>query len=285
IRTSRDSSPFIMLAPVPVFHGRGGTASVPGCGPPAPRPDRTEKRPDHAGRARDLALGISPSGYRARDIARGVARSGYRARDITLGISRSGYRARDTMLGRSVARSWRRDRGQPRRPGQPPGVGPASNRTGRVHPSTWEHVMHRASGPVIALLLSAAVGACGAGDGGRGAVAHATVDTVAGVERLLYPGHGGGALRWKADTVAVIGGALVDEDAYHFDQVTADGLASDGAGRLHVLDRAGRRVLVYDAEGRHLATYGRPGGGPGEIGSPSALAVGPGDSIWVADIG
>lgn len=145
--------------------------------------------------------------------------------------------------------------------------------------------MHRASGPVIALLLSVAVGACGAGDGGRGAVAHATVDTVAGVERLLYPGHGGGALRWKADTVAVIGGALVDEDAYHFDQVTADGLASDGAGRLHVLDRAGRRVLVYDAEGRHLATYGRPGGGPGEIGSPSALAVGPGDSIWVADIG
>ncbi|HEY8484982.1 MAG TPA: hypothetical protein VIL13_10255 [Longimicrobiales bacterium] len=144
--------------------------------------------------------------------------------------------------------------------------------------------MHRASGLAIAFLMSIALGACGAGERGRGPL-QATVDTVGGVERLLYPGHGGRALRWKADTVAVIGGALVDDDAYQFDQVTAEGLASDGAGRLHVLDRAGRRVLVYDAEGRHVATHGRPGGGPGEIAAPSALAVGPGDSIWVADIG
>ncbi len=145
--------------------------------------------------------------------------------------------------------------------------------------------MHRASGLTIALLVPVALGACGAGEGGRSAVARAVVDTVGGVERYLYPGHGGGALRWKADTVAVIGGAMVEEDAYHFDRVTSDGLASDRAGRLYVLDPVGRRVLVYDAEGKHVATHGRAGGGPGELSTPSALAVGPGDSIWVADTG
>jgi hypothetical protein len=144
--------------------------------------------------------------------------------------------------------------------------------------------MHGASGLAIAVLMSVALAACGAGERARGPL-QATVDTIGGVERFLYPGHGGTALLWKADTVAVIGGALVDDDAYQFDQVTAEGLAADGAARLHVLDRAGRRVLVYDADGRHVATHGRPGGGPGEIGGPSALAVGPGDSIWVADIG
>ena len=145
--------------------------------------------------------------------------------------------------------------------------------------------MQRASRAAIALLASTALGACGAGEGGRSETLQATVDSVGGVERILYPGHGGAALRWKADTVAVIGGALVEEDAYHFDRVVTDGLASDGAGRLYVLDAAGRRVLVYDAEGRHVATHGRPGGGPGELAAPSALAIGPGDSIWVADVG
>ena len=145
--------------------------------------------------------------------------------------------------------------------------------------------MQRASRAAIALLASTALGACGAGEGGRGETLQATADTVGGVERILYPGHGGAPLRWTADTVAVIGGALVEEDAYHFDRVVTDGLASDGAGRLYVLDAAGRRVLVYDAEGRHVATHGRPGGGPGELAAPSALAIGPGDSIWVADVG
>ncbi|HEX6938668.1 MAG TPA: 6-bladed beta-propeller [Longimicrobiales bacterium] len=144
--------------------------------------------------------------------------------------------------------------------------------------------MRTAAVLVLSSTLAGALAGCGAGSAGSGG-ATAVVDTVAGVERLRYPGAGGPELGWSADTIAVLGGADVDADAYQFDQVAREGLAADADGRLYVLDRAGRRILVYDADGRHLATFGRSGGGPGELASPVALALGPGDSIWVTDIG
>lgn len=137
----------------------------------------------------------------------------------------------------------------------------------------------------ILALLGGGIGACGAGGPGGNGSATAVVDTVAGIERLRYPGSGGASLTVRVDTVAVIGGAEVEDEAYHFDQVLGDALAADEAGRLFVLDRAGNRVLVYDSAGRHLATFGRAGGGPGELAAPASLALGPGDSIWVADVG
>lgn len=124
---------------------------------------------------------------------------------------------------------------------------------------------------------------CGAGPG-REAVVVAQVDTIAGLERWLYPGSGGSALRGAIDTVALIGGALVDDDAYQFNQVGRLGLAGDAAGNLYVLDGLGKRVMKYDAHGEYLASFGRAGSGPGELGSPVGLALGPGDSIWVADM-
>ncbi|HEX7119311.1 MAG TPA: hypothetical protein VF212_11010 [Longimicrobiales bacterium] len=137
----------------------------------------------------------------------------------------------------------------------------------------------------VAMIAVWTVAGCGAGGPGGGGTTVAAVDTVAGVERWTYPGRGGPALDWRADTVAVIGGVEVEDEAYQFDQVIREGLAADSAGRLYVLDRAGRRILVYDADGRHVATFGRGGGGPGELGMPLALAIGPGDSVWVTDIG
>ncbi|MGK7311597.1 MAG: hypothetical protein ACN0LA_05105 [Candidatus Longimicrobiales bacterium M2_2A_002] len=110
----------------------------------------------------------------------------------------------------------------------------------------------------------------------------AAVDTVGGVERVAYPADPGPALDWPIDTVAVIGDAFA-EDEYQFDQVSAGGLAADEAGSLYVLDRQGNRVLKYGRDGRHLATLGREGGGPGELSQPIALAVGPGDTVWVSD--
>ncbi|HEX7049906.1 MAG TPA: hypothetical protein VF188_06800 [Longimicrobiales bacterium] len=137
----------------------------------------------------------------------------------------------------------------------------------------------------IGWILTANVVLAGCGAGAADApLARAAVDTVAGIERWLYPGAGGPALEWSIDTVAVIGGAMATDDAYQFDQIDRNGLAVDAAGRLYVLDRAGVRVLVYDSLGRHGATYGREGGGPGELGMPLSLAVAD-DSIWVADFG
>src|SRR5690606_40304578 len=111
--------------------------------------------------------------------------------------------------------------------------------------------------------------ACGAGPGETPALVEAVVDTVDGVERWLYPGSGGPALAWRADTLAVIGGALVEEDEYNFGNVLPTGLASDAAGNLYVLDRQAKRVLKYDPRGRHLAAYGRPGGGAGAPARPA----------------
>ncbi|HEX7049905.1 MAG TPA: hypothetical protein VF188_06795 [Longimicrobiales bacterium] len=133
----------------------------------------------------------------------------------------------------------------------------------------------------VFLALPLGVAACGAGE--RAPVTMVRTDTIAGVERLLYPGTGGARLGWRRDTLAVIGGAAAEEDVYQFGRVTPARLAGDGAGRLYLLDAASDRVLVYDSLGGHVATYGRKGEGPGELSGPSALAVSADDSIWVAD--
>lgn len=128
--------------------------------------------------------------------------------------------------------------------------------------------------------------ACGAADrsasDGAGSAVAAAIDTVGGIERLTYPGTGGPRLAWSFDTVAIIGEAFGTEE-YQFDRVTAAGLAGDAEGNVYVLDPAGSRVLKYGPDGRYLASWGREGGGPAELGRPVALALGPGDTLWVAD--
>lgn len=145
--------------------------------------------------------------------------------------------------------------------------------------------MTRWIGAVGVVGAATVLAGCGAGPDAGARVATAVVDTIAGVERWLYPGDGGAKLAWTVDTVARIGGALVEDDAYQFNGVTRTGVAADRAGHLYVLDAMGKRVLKYDSEGRHLATFGRAGGGPGELGMPVGLGIGPGDSIWVTDFG
>ena len=131
-----------------------------------------------------------------------------------------------------------------------------------------------------AILGSVLLAACGGGD--EPARTTAAVDTVSGVERWSYGAEPAAELGWTVDTVAVVGDALA-EDAYQFAEVSAEGLASDDAGNLYVLDRQGSRVLKYGPDGRHLATFGRKGEGPGELSQPLGLEVGPGDTVWVSD--
>lgn len=134
----------------------------------------------------------------------------------------------------------------------------------------------------IVLAFTAALLSACARDAGTAALA-ASADTVDGVSRLSYPETPAPALPWRLDSLTAIGDALGD-DAYQFDQVPRTGLAGTRDGDLLVLDRAGHRVLRYGPDGAHRASYGRRGGGPGELTQPVALASA-GDTAWVADFG
>lgn len=61
------------------------------------------------------------------------------------------------------------------------------------------------------------------------------------------------------------------------------GLELDDLGRIYVLDAQAKEVRVFDAEGSHVRTFGRQGGGPGEFGQPSALFWGGDGNLWVVD--
>jgi hypothetical protein len=65
---------------------------------------------------------------------------------------------------------------------------------------------------------------------------------------------------------------------------TITGLAIDGAGHLYVSDAQDNRVVVFDATGRHLATIGRKGQGPGEFQHPSSLGIAKDGSLWVREV-
>jgi hypothetical protein len=67
---------------------------------------------------------------------------------------------------------------------------------------------------------------------------------------------------------------------FHFPTNLA--LASDGS--LYVADGYGNaRIHKFDMHGRHLFSWGEPGGGPGEFRVPPGIAVGPGDTVVIAD--
>jgi hypothetical protein len=91
------------------------------------------------------------------------------------------------------------------------------------------------------------------------------------------------APRWSLREVASIGGAEAQDARYVFDGVTESGIAGRTDGSVLVLDTQGKRVLEYDAAGRHVRTWGRAGEGPGELKFPSVIDVGAGDSLWIYD--
>lgn len=72
-----------------------------------------------------------------------------------------------------------------------------------------------------------------------------------------------------------------DDDA-HFDQPTDVAIARDGT--LYVSDGYGNnRVLVFDPDGRHRATWGGEGTAPGQFRLPHALALDSAGRLYVAD--
>ena len=122
------------------------------------------------------------------------------------------------------------------------------------------------------------VAACGGGDGQPGVT---RVDS-AGVEIVSYGGPDV-PLAWTFDSLLALGGAEAGEASFF--ELSRSSVAVDGLGNLYVMDRAAKRVAVFDSTGRPVRTMGRPGGGPGELQWPFALAVTPGGRTAVFDIG
>lgn len=132
------------------------------------------------------------------------------------------------------------------------------------------------------LAVVAGVAVAGCGDGAGAATPDVLVDTVQGAERLSY-GAAGPTLEWTVDTVAVIGEAM-GEDEYQFGSLPSEGVTGGLDGHVLALDRQAGRVLEYGPDGRHVATYGRKGSGPGELTFPGGMDLGPGDTLWVTDL-
>jgi hypothetical protein len=62
-------------------------------------------------------------------------------------------------------------------------------------------------------------------------------------------------------------------------------IAVDSRGRMLILDGGFSCVKIYDPDSMIVHTIGRKGEGPGEFNQPSAIAVGPEDSVYVASQG
>lgn len=88
-------------------------------------------------------------------------------------------------------------------------------------------------------------------------------------------------LGWDFERVLVLGG--VDEGPTAFFRVFASSIGVDSSGNLYVLDAGNYRVTKFDPNGRPVLSFGQQGGGPGEFGFPSDMAVGADGDVGVYD--
>jgi hypothetical protein len=132
----------------------------------------------------------------------------------------------------------------------------------------------------LALLRLLPLAACG-GDAAAGA---ATVRDSAGIQ--VVENRGG---RWKADggwrlsdepTLQI--GVAEGDPLYQMDRVRA--ALRLGDGRIVVANAGSHQLRWYDAKGKHVASAGGEGGGPGEFRGLNALRRLPGDSVLAYDM-
>ncbi|HLU24600.1 MAG TPA: hypothetical protein VKZ58_02765 [Longimicrobiales bacterium] len=132
--------------------------------------------------------------------------------------------------------------------------------------------------PLLALAASAVAAACGAGDAREPVV----VQDSAGVRIIesRAPAWQPGRLRVAEEPVLSIG--MVDgPPEYQLFRVTGAVRLSDG--RIVIANSGTRELRFYDANGAHLHTAGREGGGPGEFASLSWLGRTGADTLLAWD--
>jgi hypothetical protein len=87
---------------------------------------------------------------------------------------------------------------------------------------------------------------------------------------------------WTVGNAPSVDIGVVDGDAaYQLDAVTGSARLSDG--RIVVADGGSHQLRFFSAQGRHLATAGRKGGGPGEFQQLSWMGVAPEDTVLAWD--
>jgi hypothetical protein len=134
---------------------------------------------------------------------------------------------------------------------------------------------------LLPILMLLPLVACGGGDASGGA---ATVRDSAGIQ--VVENRGG---RWEEDggwrlsdepTLQI--GVAEGDSLYQMDRVRT--VLRLGDGRIVVANAGSHELRWYDAKGRHVASAGRQGGGPGEFQGLTALRRLPGDSILAYDM-
>jgi hypothetical protein len=133
----------------------------------------------------------------------------------------------------------------------------------------------------LSILLLLPLTACGGGHAGGEAAA---VRDSAGIR--IVESRGG---RWDADdgwrlsdepTLQI--GVVEGDSVYQLDRVRA--ALRLGDGRIVVANGGSEQLRWYDARGRHVASAGRQGGGPGEFHGLNVLRRLPGDSVLASDM-
>jgi hypothetical protein len=132
-----------------------------------------------------------------------------------------------------------------------------------------------------ALLLIPFALACGDAPSGEWA---GSVTDSSGVRIVDNPEAGlwSGAGPWSFAEELRIGGLDAPETS-QFGMVV--GLDIDGAGQVYVLDMQASEVRAFDGSGAWVRSFGRPGGGPGELSRQLTGVFVLGGEVWVADLG
>jgi len=102
-----------------------------------------------------------------------------------------------------------------------------------------------------------------------------TIDTVAGIVTVKNQTSDDDTAPAEPVRLASIGSVGLEEGGPdEFGRVNS--IVSDANGHIYVADGPNFEIRVFDASGRHLRTFGRQGGGPGEFGALYSLA-------WIGD--
>jgi DNA-binding beta-propeller fold protein YncE len=89
----------------------------------------------------------------------------------------------------------------------------------------------------------------------------------------------------KPDTVrARVLATIGESSATPFLLGEISGIAIDDSGRVYIADFQDPRIVVFSSRGRHLATIGRKGQGPGEFTAPTGPVIGPDGVLYVRNM-